>query len=57
MVAFDMSLLVSACCHEIIMLSKCGKYKCTKYGKPCKADGTLGEWWDKQQREAEDSND
>lgn len=47
-------VLISKCCHQIIMLDGDDEhYKCTRCMKPCEADGTLGEWSERQRKEHE----
>lgn len=51
MTAIPATVLVSDCCHKIIMIDDDGEqYRCTWCMKPCKSDGTLGEWYERQQK-------
>lgn len=45
-VLISAGVLVSACCHAVIMLDGDDEhYQCTRCMKPCDADGTLGEYF------------
>lgn len=48
------SVLVSDCCHALIVMDDNDKYECFKCKKPCGSDGTLGEFHDRQKTKETD---